>query len=50
MGGDDWTQEELESYERWKTEFGKPSGDEERDIWLDFADAEISWAREIPRS
>ena len=43
----DLTEEEIEDFERWEAEFGKPSEDPEHDSWLAFMDAEISWGREI---
>ena len=43
-----WTREEIEDFERWKRDFGKPSDDPEHDEWLDFMDAEIAWGREVP--
>ncbi len=43
-----WTQEEIEDYERWLREFGKPSDDPEHDELLDWAEAELGWNKPVP--
>ena len=43
-----WTKEEQEDFARWEAEFGKPCRDVEHEGWLDIAEAEFTWNREVP--
>ena len=45
---DVWSPEEVEDYEQWERDLGKPSDEPERDEWLAWAEAEFSWAKPLP--